>query len=404
MTGQSTLRRTQSEIQYMETKKAELDVTPPIDFWTVIEEEEQEGEDYDKSKYVTIKVPFDINKIDDDDANNYTARIKVFKNGTPEEFCNHRMEVQELANKLGYNVNRKDSQGQFLDAQGNVCTEEESNMQKWDKMTQLARSALRGNASRLFEKCIDDHADPTTDGADEKETLLDFAWNQIALSIFQHPKEAYKTQMRYLREGGLKFCGPYVEPRKFYERLDRVCEYMLYFPIIEQNGGQRYKYPTEVPDDERIEILDKARGKTIRKLMLAAGDNSRRYNMSSSYSKKLQDWHNNAELADALDQKEKNGGKPNKKKRKGDDQRPKGGDEGKPTKRRKKAPCAHCGRFHPGPDSKCWTLEANKKDRPDGYRKPSDSYKKRDGEGHFKSKKDFDIAVSRAVLKATKEI
>ena len=47
-----------------------------------------------------------------------------------------------------------------------------------------------------------------------------------------------------------------------------------------------------------------------------------------------------------------------------------GGGGGSGNQRRQNAKkCAHCGRFHPSkPDSKCWNLEANKADRPDGWK------------------------------------
>ena len=39
-------------------------------------------------------------------------------------------------------------------------------------------------------------------------------------------------------------------------------------------------------------------------------------------------------------------------------------------------PCVHCGKRHKLPDKKCWTLDANKGDRPANYVKPPPGFNK----------------------------
>ena len=50
MAGMSTLRRTEAEVRLMEQKKAELEITPPIDFWDAPDEEEEDSDKYECQK------------------------------------------------------------------------------------------------------------------------------------------------------------------------------------------------------------------------------------------------------------------------------------------------------------------------------------------------------------------
>ena len=149
MTVHSTLKRSEYEIKAMERKKAELEVLPPIDFWHVNEEDEDDDK-YEKAKdlYVTIEVPFDNTLPEDDDnRKTYSAKIKVFKNGTPEEYCAHRTALHELATKLGVFLSVKNDDGDYIDVDDNVITENQVRDQEADILIPLAKSTLRGTAS-----------------------------------------------------------------------------------------------------------------------------------------------------------------------------------------------------------------------------------------------------------------
>ena len=415
MTVVSTLRRTNHEFQAMEQRKAELEIMPAIDFWTVNEDEQENADDkYERHKdlYVSLEIKFDLTQ-DDADAKTYTTKIKCFKQGTPEEYCAHRAAVHDAATKLGYLERQTNAQGEILDSDDQVMTEEAAENSEADLLIPLAKSTLRGHAGRVFTKYLEEHTEDENGNAVESRTLYVYAWNAVATAIFQHPLQAAKYQKRYLKEGGLKFCGQYKEPRKFYERLDQVNGYLPYFPLVQRAGGV-FGTPTAIASDEKIEILDKARTDKIRSLMLANRDSSRKHTRAGTYAKTLQEWYDNVALATALENKNKQD-KSNKKRKPTED-------TGGPKKKKKKnnnydpnkSPCRHCGRVHPGPDSGCWTLDKNKAQRPDGYRQPNpnqdrnnnqDRYNKRDSSSNHKyNKKDFDQAVSRAVLKATKQL
>jgi hypothetical protein len=88
----------------MELKKAELGIPPAIDFWRPSNKQEENQEEYKKSKdsYATINIPLIINSYQTKHTNTYERHVKIFKHGTPEEFCAHLHVCNELYKKLGY--------------------------------------------------------------------------------------------------------------------------------------------------------------------------------------------------------------------------------------------------------------------------------------------------------------
>ena len=50
----------------------------------------------------------------------------------------------------------------------------------------------------------------------------------------------------------------------------------------------------------------------------------------------------------------------------------KGGSPYKGIQKRDKA-CAHCDKWHPAPDDKCWSLDKNKKDKPEKFGRKNDT-------------------------------
>ena len=121
----STLRRTEHEIRAMERKKAELEVMPAVDFWYTPEEESDDKYERNKDLYVTISIKFDPDA-EEDDAPTYSARIKCFKTGNPEEYCQHRVAVTEAATKLGYLKREYNADGAILAEGGGTLTEAEA--------------------------------------------------------------------------------------------------------------------------------------------------------------------------------------------------------------------------------------------------------------------------------------
>ena len=250
----STLRRTDYEVKVMDQKKAELEVMPAIDFWDLDEDDDVDEDKYERNKdlFVSIDIKFDPDD-DDSEAPTYSARIKCFKTGTPEEYCKHRVAVHEAATKLGYLRRVTNEAGQILATDNSVMTREQAEDSEAQLLIPLAKSSLRGQASRTFEKYIEEHAQDEAGTDVPLRVLHQKAWNAVAVSIFQHPTTAAKVQKHYLKEGGLKFCGQYTEPRRFYDRLDQICGYLPYFPMVQRAEG--LGPATTLATDEKLEVL-----------------------------------------------------------------------------------------------------------------------------------------------------
>ena len=411
MTVQSTLRRTDGKIECVNRKKAELEMTPPIDFWSTLPEEvekDADKHDHQKDLHVTVSVPLDLSD-DSPDAKTHEAKVKAFETGTPEEFCAHRDAVDEIATELGHFHHARDAQGRVVDEDGNPMSAH--SVADWEAKAPipLAQSTLCGNAGHVF----DAHAQRNKGELDPRQAHK-MAWTEVADTIFQHSRDAAKVQQRHSREGGLKFCGQHDEPHEFAERLDLVNEHIPHFPLVQRPGTDIWSRGKSLEDDDSIDVMDKARTNVVRTLMLQSGDHSRKCTEFTEHARALQDWHNNVKLTEALKKKDQAiqgttapSEKQNKRKNNESDsgerasKRSRTSDEGG-----NKKPCRHCGKTHPGSDNKCWSLDKNKSNRPEWCDSPRkrNNTQSNDNGGKSHNKKEFNQAVSRAVLKATKQI
>ena len=86
MTVLSTLQVSKSNKEVMDRKKAE-------------EKSEEDGKLKDKDQYRKFEVPL---KLNDTDSDCYAVDVRVFRNGTPEEYCAMRESVETLAERMGY--------------------------------------------------------------------------------------------------------------------------------------------------------------------------------------------------------------------------------------------------------------------------------------------------------------
>jgi hypothetical protein len=327
------MKRTPEEYKSMEQKKAELGIPPAIDFWRPSTKQEENPDEYKKSKdaYATVSIPIIITAYQRN-STTYERHVKIFKEGTPEEFCAHLHVVNELYKKLGYGQywtrtkkeKKTNEEGDEVevevshnyDINGNKLVESKS-QHTWRLKTALLSSTLGGRALQQFEQLCDKYSgmtrpDPDADEDEENPPVVMYTQEEIYLSAvndlshvyFSHPKEAAKTQKRYLREGGLTFCGEYRTPLTFWTRLQYVNQLINYFPWVKKANGTEER-PTPLDEDELIEILDKARSTDIRKLMLTVGDTARKYSSPDEYSHKLEQWHENVQLTKTLDAREK---------------------------------------------------------------------------------------------------
>ena len=442
MTVLSKPRRTRDEYQSMELKKAELGVPPAIDFWKpMVTKADEDDIKKKKDTFTTITIPLQLDGDSTANVPSYERHVKIFKEGTAEEYCHHLYVCEELYKKLGYDKcwprtsskRKKDDKGKHVkdddgayvmeevtdwyDSTGKEVAKTKQPWRTYSRKMALLISTLGGRALQSFEQSVSKYENykryiPGEDSDDDGEEIpytteevYASALNDLSKLCFSHPDEAAKTQKRYIREGGLLFCGEYISPMAFHAWLTYVNQMLQYFPWVKRANGAEER-PMPLDDDKLMEILDKARSIDIRKLMLTLGDSARKYTSPQQYAIALEQWHENVVLTKTLEEREQrkrkdnpntngNPGSPTKRRRK---KKGNGGDPKGDPKFQRTKPCVHCGKNHLVPDDQCWTLEKNK------HKKPNFS-----GRGAGKSTQNKDAekikeAVSRQVEKATKQI
>ena len=103
MTVHSALRRSRTEIETMDKKIADMGAEPPISFWSAHGKKDVEADDanakHHKDRFANIQIPLEQGK---KDGPTYERYIKMFKEGTAEEWCVYRATIKEFSIKLGY--------------------------------------------------------------------------------------------------------------------------------------------------------------------------------------------------------------------------------------------------------------------------------------------------------------
>ena len=278
MTVFSKLKRTQEQCRAMELKKSEIGMPPAIDFWKPTTKKEEATESDYKSKreaYASITIPI---YVDGDPigktSSTYERHVKIFRGGSAEEFCGHLYQVEELYRRLGYGTYwqqkkkktyKKDDGTEeekevtyHFDWNGKTVAPRHHDEHTWTHKTALLISTLGGNALQHFEQSLQKYdgttkpdPNPPANDPNPPEILLtkgevyDLARNDLARLYFPHPTEAAKTQKRYLREGGLTFCGECSSPMDFWERLTYLSQLPPFFPwVTKANGVEIRPTPT----------------------------------------------------------------------------------------------------------------------------------------------------------------
>ena len=90
----------------METKKAEIGLPPAVDFWKPLKKKEDKDDDckLKKDECATISAPFTLDGQSTKHAPTHECHIKIFKDGSAEDHCNHP-----------HQVDKEDCQGPVLD-------------------------------------------------------------------------------------------------------------------------------------------------------------------------------------------------------------------------------------------------------------------------------------------------
>ena len=324
--------------------------------------QKSDDDDTDSTQYIS----FDI-RIDPKDKNSekVTRKLKVFEDGTPEEYCKWRIDYDDFITYPAFS--------------------------KADAKLSLLTSILKGKSRDSFNvyhaKCKADNEEEKAEDKISADKLIEYALNDLAHDIFK-VSNAARRQKHYMRNC-LVLGGETV--RAWGKRLIELNKYFPYFPVDETEDGLD-KSHQGLPDDELNDILDRAKPINWHITMLES--NLEVQDMSWD---DILDYYEKLEMSDAI--KKKNNGNQDsseghngKRKRKGNVKDHSGSGKAakpstKPGSQRKEA-CKHCGKWHQVPDSECWTLDKNQ------VKKPKVSFK-----GGAKSKSEKSYMTQEEVCK-----
>ena len=245
MTVYSSLRRSKHEIEQAERALRRSGLRPAIDFFGA--NAPAKNKDH-KHLYRVFEVPLHGQQDPEQQANDaktpkYTHAITKFDAGTPEEWCVMRTEVEELADKLGFDQPKDDEdEATFADRRALACIS-------------YYNAVLDGVVRGKFNAAIKDQEDRDKNIKPAKKLMV--ALNVVAASLFTQPNDAYRNQKRYLLTGELKMGR--LEPRVFANRLIVVNNWLQYFPRALLNNGQ-YKKNAKLTKEELLDVIELARG------------------------------------------------------------------------------------------------------------------------------------------------
>ncbi len=173
MTVYSTMRCSPEDIHLMDQKKAKLGIPPAIEFWPLKpKKDHEESTDVLKQKketYVLITIPF---RTQVKDSPSYERHIKIFKGGTPEEYCQHRQSVDEVIDKLALKQYTRAEGGIFRDCYGTEIDKDECEDEAACKCHALFLSTLGGNALRVYQKAHQTYTSATEKDDEDSESLF----------------------------------------------------------------------------------------------------------------------------------------------------------------------------------------------------------------------------------------
>ena len=327
------------------TQRAEKIWPPPVPFKRVTRDrKKKDDDDEDKEKLRSFEIAFDPT---DEDSDTYMRKVRVFEEGSPEEWVLHQMEVEDLFTTAGY-------------------VESEKKLAVW-------RALFDGKAKDYFRhylntRTVENNARDAADRLNGND-LLRQVLNDVARKIFGNEwKIAARTQKTYMRN------NLHIEdrnPEVFFDRLKEMNRYLPYFPYRDDQNP-----PDTLPEDEIMDILDRAKKIDWHVTMLSQGRRPESFDNAEGLVEYLKQLYAADKLAKAIK------GGPTRSK---DSKRPSDSSDknGRPRKRqrggnnksdRTKA-CVHCGKWHPSPDHECWHKDGNKKDSPSRDEKKSENNK-----------------------------
>lgn len=164
---------------------------------------EGSDEETEKNRYRSFEIKFDASQTDSE---SYTRKVKIFEEGTPEEWVRHQVEVEDL----------------FV--AGNFTTTAQK--------VAIYRALFDGKSKDVFghytNKRTVENAARTASEQWSEDKVLEQVINDMARKIFGNNwANAARTQKGYLRKN---LSIEEQDPEVFYKRLKTINSYSTYFP------------------------------------------------------------------------------------------------------------------------------------------------------------------------------
>ena len=288
----------------------------------------EKGYKKDDTNKRTFTIPLNKEKPED---NSLERTLLVFsKEGTCEEYCKWRISVEDL-----------------IGCMPDMTPE---------KRFSIYKSLVEGKLHDTFAKAHEEATKKLRHHlVEDRIKALNFALNEVALTIFPEGEGSARLQKRYMRTN-LHMQQP---PKDWFERLDKMNGYFRYYPW---EAGKPYRQVKALQWDELVDIADRVKPVEMHIVMLQQGKKPHLFTSLEEAKETFECLHEAAELQKKLQEhkdKEQADRKPSakplsRKEKKRDresrdnNSNPSSGD-GK-GQRPFKA-CANCGKFHKG---KCW--------------------------------------------------
>jgi hypothetical protein len=200
--------------------------TPPIPFVSRAKKVETVGADVDKTEY--IKFDFFIDP--ENPASRYSKEFLIFKDGCPEKWIKWLMAYRDLEGMMP--------------------------LKETSERTKMIRMLLKGRALAQFDYHLNKRVFAEDIELPDHE-LLELVMRGLGLDYIS--RRAIRVQKYYMRR--CLFMGPTTTVQQFVERLNDLNRYLLYFPD---------KHPSQLKQDEIIEILDQAKAPEWHEAMVSA--------------------------------------------------------------------------------------------------------------------------------------
>ena len=315
-----------SDVEYskkMARKLQGLSSFPPAIPFEKPAEKKTANEKDEKDKYKTFDIKIDK---DDKDSDTVEQHIKVFEQGSPEDYIKWLEGYKELEIVLP--------------------------LEKPEHKVNVVRSILKGPYLETFNTAL---GEKSITNKKVQEAL-----NKVTLKAFNNDRNAYRRQVQYMRYHLYFNTSNF---KSFEHRLKQLNKYLSYFPIP---PGKTEVEP--LPEDQLIEIIDNAKPLEYHQQMLQANFNPFEKSLEE-FGQFIERLEASAKISTVITKSKSTSASDSKKKKR--KKRNESDDEEKKLHK-----CKYCKKMVTHDSKDCWEKPGNKDKKPSWMKKKKTGYTK----------------------------